>query len=58
LAGRQTGGINKDPPVWLYGARPPPKYVSKNNISSMNSKIQPNMSKIVIPKEINEDRTG
>jgi hypothetical protein len=33
------GGINKDPTVWLDGARPPPKYIFKNNMSSTNSKI-------------------
>jgi hypothetical protein len=37
-------GINKDPPVWLDGARPPPKYVFKNNMSWMNSKIEPTLT--------------
>ena len=27
----QPGGSNKDPTVWLDGARPHPKYVFKNN---------------------------
>jgi hypothetical protein len=30
-----AGDINKDPTVWLDGARPPPKYVFQNNMSSM-----------------------
>ncbi len=32
----QPGDINKDPTVWLDGARPPPKYIK--NMSSTNSK--------------------
>ncbi len=32
-------GINKDLTVWLDGARLPHKYVFKNNMSSMSSKI-------------------
>jgi MFS-type transporter involved in bile tolerance (Atg22 family) len=31
---------NKDPTVWLDGARPPPKYISQNNMSLTNSKIK------------------
>ncbi len=31
--------INKDLTVWLDGARPPPEYIFKNNISSMDSLI-------------------
>ncbi len=31
--------INKDPTVWLDGARPPPENIFKNNISSMDSLI-------------------
>jgi hypothetical protein len=34
-----SGGINKDPTVWPGGARPPTKFVSKNNMISTNSKI-------------------
>ncbi len=37
----KPGGINEDPTVWINGVRPPPKYVFKNNASSINSKIQP-----------------
>ncbi len=33
---RWPGGINKDPTVWVDGARPPNKYVFKNNISLTN----------------------
>jgi hypothetical protein len=33
------GSINKDPTVWLDGARPPSKYIFKNNLSLTNSKI-------------------
>ncbi len=32
-------GVNKDPTVWLDGARPPPMYNFKNNMSLTNSKI-------------------
>ncbi len=32
----QTRGINKGHTVWLDGARPPPKYVFKNDMSSIN----------------------
>ncbi len=32
-------GINKDPTVWPDGARLPPKYIFKNNMSMTNSKI-------------------
>jgi hypothetical protein len=35
----QPEGINKDPTVWLDGARPPPKYVFKNNVILANSKF-------------------
>ncbi len=34
-------GVNKDPTVWLVGARPPPMYVFKNYMSLTNSKIWP-----------------
>ncbi len=34
-------GINKNPTVWLYGARQPPENIFKNNTSLKNSKIQP-----------------
>ncbi len=37
----QPWGINKDATIWLDGARPPPKYVFKNNMSLTNSKIRP-----------------
>ncbi len=37
----RPGGINKDPTIWLDGARPPPRYISKNNISLTNWKIWP-----------------
>ncbi len=30
-----------DPTLWLDGARPPPKYIWKNSMSSTNSKIDP-----------------
>jgi len=33
------GGVNKDSTVWLDGARPPPKYAFKNNMSLTNSEI-------------------
>ncbi len=33
------GGIIKDHTVWLDGVIPPPKYISKNNMSLMKSKI-------------------
>jgi hypothetical protein len=33
-------GINKGPSVLLDGARPPPKYVFKNNFSLTKLKIQ------------------
>ena len=32
-------GINKDPAVWINGARLPHKCIFKNNTSLMNSKI-------------------
>ncbi len=32
----QPGGICKDPTVWLDVARPPPKYIFKDNMSLMN----------------------
>jgi hypothetical protein len=35
------GDVNKDAMVLLDGARPPHKYAFKNNMSLMNSKIQP-----------------
>jgi hypothetical protein len=35
------GVIYMDLTVWLEGARPPLKYAFKNNMSLMNSKIQP-----------------
>jgi hypothetical protein len=31
--------VNKDTTVWVDGARPPSRYVFKNNISLMSSKI-------------------
>jgi hypothetical protein len=37
----QPRGINKDPTVWLDGARAPLKHIFKNNMSSTNSKIRP-----------------
>ncbi len=37
----QPIGYQKDPTIWLYGARPPPKYFFKNNMNLTNSKIQP-----------------
>ncbi len=33
------GCINKDPTVWLDGARPPPKYIFKIKMSLKNSKV-------------------
>ncbi len=38
---RLAWGITKDPTVWLDGARSPPKYVFKNNMSLENLKIWP-----------------
>ncbi len=35
----RPGVINKDPTVWLNGARPHPKYVYKNKMSLTNSKF-------------------
>jgi hypothetical protein len=35
------GGFNKDPTISLDRARPPPKYVYKNNMSLTNLKIWP-----------------
>ncbi len=30
---KSAGGINMDPTLWLNEARPPPKYVFKDNMS-------------------------
>jgi len=35
------GGISKDPTVWIDRDRKPPKNISKNNMTSTNSKIWP-----------------
>ncbi len=34
-----SGCINKDPTVWLDGARPPPKYILKIKMSLKKSKV-------------------
>ncbi len=39
LSALPARGLNKDPTLLLNGARPPPKYVFKNNMSLANSKI-------------------
>jgi hypothetical protein len=48
------GGINKYSTVWLDGARPPPKYIFKNNMSLMNS--DPRCHSIYIERERERER--
>jgi hypothetical protein len=43
----QPGGFNKDLPVGLDGARPPPMYIKKNNMSLTNLKVMPELVKFL-----------
>jgi hypothetical protein len=44
----QPGDFNMDPTVGIDGARPPPKYIFKDNMSLTNSKILPVQTRLFI----------